>query len=78
MDKNQMRVIMAAQVSLVCEELTDLELAVLNNVVQLDGNPRGRLFDYEKVKGLFTERDGTKAHDEVKVALAAVVNSRLG
>jgi hypothetical protein len=59
-------------------DLSDIELAVLNNVAQLDQDPHGRLFDYEKVKELFTERNGERMHEETKVALADVVNIRLG
>ncbi len=66
-----------ALVEVMCVDLSDLELAVLNNVAQLDGNPHNRVFDYEKVSALFTERDGTRMHDETKDALAVVVNNRL-
>lgn len=78
MKDEKMRQIMAVIVSLTCNELTDIELAVLNNVAQLDQSPHNRLFDYEKVKELFTERDGTRMHEETKIALAAVVIKRLG
>lgn len=64
--------------SLTCDELTDLELSALNLVAQLGGSPHGRIFDYEKVKSLFTDAEGTRMHDETKLALAAVVDSRLG
>lgn len=77
MDKATMRNNMATIVSLMCDELTDQELAVLNTVAQLDGNPHGQLFDYDKVKGLFTE-GGMRMHDETKQALARVVIARLG
>lgn len=77
MNENQMMSIMATVVNMTCDKLTDLELAALNNCVQLDMNPHDRIFDYEKVKSLFTEANGTKAHDVTKEALARVVNSRL-
>ena len=69
---------MYAVVALICKDLTDIELAVLNNVAQTDSNPKGRLFDYKRVRNLFTEDNGTKMHDETKNALAAVVLRRLG
>jgi hypothetical protein len=81
MDENTMRQIMINCVSLVCDQLSDAELAVLNNVAQLDQNPHdheGELFDYEKVKSLFTAVNGTRMHEETKVALASIVNYRLG
>lgn len=77
MNENQMMGIMATVVDMICDKLTDLELAVLNNCVQLDSDPHGRLFDYETVKMLFTENNGTRAHDVTKEALARVVNARL-
>lgn len=64
-------------VAVVCKDLSDIELAVLNNVAQCDFNPKGRLFDYDRVKHLFTEDNGTKMHSETKDALAAVVLRRL-
>jgi hypothetical protein len=57
--------------------LTDLELAALNNVVQLDMDPHGRIFDYNKVAGLFSEANGTRAHSMTKDALATIVLKRL-
>jgi hypothetical protein len=56
--------------------LTDLELAALNNVVQLDMDPHGRIFDYNKVAGLFSEANGTRAHSMTKDALATIVLKR--
>ncbi len=70
--------IMSALVTLTCDELSDIELAVLNNTAQLDQDPHDRLFDYDKVKGLFTEHNGIRMHKETKIALANVVNIRLG
>ena len=69
---------MYAVVALITKDLSDLELAVLNNVAQADFDPKGRLFDYERVKHLFTEADGTRIHPDTKEALAMVVNRRLG
>ena len=77
MTEQELQTIMRASVALVCGELTDLELAVLNNVAQLDGDPHGRLFDYNKVAMLFDQANGMRMHDETKKALAAVVNARL-
>lgn len=77
MNEQEMRGIMRASVALVCKQLTDEELAVLNNVAQLDGDPHGRLFDYAKVAMLFDQAGGTRMHDETKRALAAVVLQRL-
>lgn len=74
-DEAKIRATMISMVELYTQDLTDLELAVLNNVAQLDQDPRGRLFDYDKVKGLFA--NGDKMHDETKLALAAIVNNRL-
>jgi hypothetical protein len=76
--EQELRNIMRASVAIVCQGLTDLELAVLNNVAQLDGDPRGRLFDYSKVAMLFDQANGTRMHEETKRALAAIVNARLG
>lgn len=78
MDEKEMRRIMAATVSLICDELTDPELAALNLVAQLGGSPYGRVFDYEKVKSLFTDTNGTEMHSETKLALVVVVNKRFG
>ena len=77
MDEQKMKLSMAAIVDMATEELTDLELAILNNVAQLGMDPHDRAFDYEEVKSLFTEKDGTRMHEETKAALAAVVNRRL-
>lgn len=62
----------------VCKDLSDLELAVLNNVAQLDQSPYNRNFAYEKVKTLFTEQDGSRMHEETKAALSRIVIHRLG
>lgn len=69
--------IMIAVVALTCKELSDQELAVLNLVGQLDQDPHNRMFDYEKIEELFTERDGTRMHQETKDALAVIVEQRL-
>lgn len=76
MNEKEMHRIMTASVSLICDKLTDEELAALNLVALLGGSPHGRVFDYEKVKALFTDAEGTKMHDETKLALATVVNKR--
>jgi hypothetical protein len=68
----------ALTVKLICNNLTDDELAALNLVAQLDSNPHKRAFDFEKVAPLFTQHNGTRMHDETKKALAAVVRARLG
>lgn len=77
MSEQQMNAIMRSVVALTCKELTDEELAVLNLIAITDGDPHGRLFDYEEVKALFTECSGMRMHAVTKEALAAVVNSRL-
>lgn len=65
-----------AVVALVCERLTDIELAAINNVAQVDWNPRMAVA-YEKIKHLFTEGGGMRMHTDVKEALARVVLERL-
>ncbi len=77
MNEDKMKAVMANIVSIACDKLTDKELAVLNIVAMFDQLPHNRLFDYEKVKSLFTQNDGTKMHEETKIALAVTVNSRL-
>lgn len=77
MDEQEMKKFMDISIDMETRELTNLELAALNIVAQLNEDPRGRLFDYEKVKGLFTEDNGTRMHVETKMALAIVVNERL-
>ena len=67
----------AAMMMMACDELTDQELAALNIAVQLDQNPQGRIYDYDKVSHLFTEADGTRMHDAGKQILAAIVTKRL-
>ncbi len=77
MNDQEMRQIMATTVAATTGELSDIELTVLSIVAQTDQSPHGRKFDYDAVKHLFTENDGTKMHSETKIALAAVVQSRL-
>ncbi len=77
MNEDKMKTMMVNIVSSTCDELTNAELAVLNIVAMLDQSPHNRLFDYKKVKSLFTENDGTRMHEETKSALVAIVNSRL-
>ncbi len=67
---------MVAAVEMACEGLSDMELAVLNNVAQVDWNPKGYPW-YEKVRYLFTDLDGTRMHQATKDALASVVLERL-
>jgi hypothetical protein len=74
-DEQIMQARMAAVVAMAVQDLTDEELAVLNLCAQLDQNPHGRIFDYEKVSSLFTENG--KMHPVTKEALARVVNHRL-
>lgn len=79
MTEQKMKLAMVAIVNEATEKLTDLELAILNNVAQLDMDPHNRVFDYDydNVQSLFTEKGGTRMHDETKAALAAIVNRRL-
>lgn len=77
MNEQDLTRIMNASVALACRELSNEELAVLNNVAQMDLDPHGRLFDYTKVAALFTENGGTRMHAETKHALAAIVLRRL-
>jgi len=77
MDEKTMRQIMFKSVSDTCDELTDQELAALNIVAQFGDSPFFRIFDYEKVKALFTVGDGTQMHSETKQALSAVTKARL-
>jgi hypothetical protein len=65
-------------VSIVCDNLTDSELVTLNLVAQLDQSPHNRIFDYKKVESLFTEQNGTRMHEETKIALTEIVILRLG
>jgi hypothetical protein len=67
---------MTVTVYLIVKQLSDVELAVLNNIAQTDMDPHDRLFDYETVKSLFVE-DGMRMHTETKIALAEIVNQRL-
>jgi hypothetical protein len=74
-DEQQMQAMMAASVAMAVQDLTNEELVVLNLCAQLDQDPHGRIFDYEKVSSLFTENG--KMHTATKEALARVVNHRL-
>ena len=76
MDEQQMRATMSAVVSLTCQNLTNDELAALYLVATMNGDPHNRIFDYKKVKPLFTEANGTRMHDETKRALSAVLTRR--
>lgn len=77
MSKSILMRIAVASVKMTCDALTDLELAALNLVAQTDQDPRDRVFDYQQVKGLFTESGGTRMHEMTKMALAKIVNERL-
>lgn len=79
MTDEQLHRTMYAVVSLATQNLSDLELAVLNNVAQLDGDPRVTIGS-EKYLHLFDSVDGTgkpRMASETKDALAAVVLKRL-
>lgn len=79
MTEDHMRRVMYAVVSLATKELSDLELAVLNNVAQLNGDPRITLGS-EKYLHLFDAIDGTgrpRMAEETKRALATIVLERL-
>lgn len=70
---------MYAVVSLSCADLSDLELAVLNNCAQLDIDPRNRRGS-EKFLHLFDTTDSAgvpRMHSETKQALARIVLERL-
>lgn len=77
MSEEDLTRIMQTAVRIICDQLNDAELAVLNNVAQMDIDPHGRLFDYAAVSMLFTQDNGTRMHTETKRALAAVVLQRL-
>ena len=79
MNDEQLHRTMYAVVSLATKDLTDLELAVLNNVAQLDGDPRITLGS-EKYLHLFDTKDANGRPcmaSETKAALASVVLNRL-
>jgi hypothetical protein len=63
-------------VSAATEDLTDAELAALNEAVQTGRDPRS-LGSYPKISDLFTAEGGTRMHRETRVALAAISLSRL-
>lgn len=77
MNEQKMRQIMTASVAMITNKLTDLELAILNKIAQSDIDPHSRALDYDKVKTLFTVNNGTRMHEETKVALDVIVNRRL-
>ena len=79
MTDEQLHRMMYAVVALATKDLTDLELATLNNVAQLDGDPRVTLGS-EKYLHLFDTKDANgkpRMADETKAALATVVLKRL-
>jgi hypothetical protein len=63
-------------VSEATEDLTDAELAALNEAVQTGRDPH-LIGGYPKISDLFTENGGSHMHRETRVALAAVTLSRL-
>ena len=63
-------------VSAATEDLTDAELAALNEAV-LTGRDPHSFGSYPKISDLFTENGGTRMHRETRIALAAVTLSRL-
>ena len=63
-------------VSEATEDLTDAELAALNEAVQTGRDPHS-IGGYPKISDLFTENGGTRMHRETRIALAAVTLSRL-
>ena len=79
MTEIDLRRTMYAVVSLATADLTDLELAVLNNVAQMGGDPRATLGS-EKYLHLFDSTDANgkpRMNDVTKNALAQVVLRRL-
>jgi hypothetical protein len=58
-------------------ELTDVEIASANLIIQMDLDPKEMEW-YPKISGLFTEDKGTRVHSDVKDILAAIVLDRLG
>ncbi len=71
-----MRNLYCTLVSMSCEQLTDLELAAINDAAQAGFDPRP-VRGYEKIKHLFTESEGLKMHSDGLDALAGVVLQRL-
>ncbi len=63
-------------VAVATADLTDAELAGINQIVQTHGDPR-RTPSYAKIHDLFTEGDGTGLHPATRQALAAVTLHRL-
>jgi hypothetical protein len=63
-------------VSEATEDLTDAELAALNEAVQTGRDPHS-ISGYPKISDLFTENGGTRMHRDTRVALAAVTLSKL-
>jgi hypothetical protein len=63
-------------VSVATEDLTEAELAALNEAVQTGRDPHS-ISGYPKISDLFTAERGTRMHRETRVALAAVTLSRL-
>jgi hypothetical protein len=57
-------------------DLTDVELAALNDVAQTGRDPHS-IGSYPQVSDLFIEDNGSRMHRETRVALAAVTLARL-
>lgn len=63
-------------VSAATADLTDAELAALNEAVQT-GHDLQSIGSYPEISDLFTEAGGTRMHRETRIALAAITLSRL-
>lgn len=71
-----MNSIVYLSISKVCATLSIDELDSLYLCVMWDQNPKDKLFDYEKVKHLFTEGNGLRVNTDVKEALGEIVLDR--
>lgn len=70
------KAIIFATVQNVCNKLTDDELISINLIVQLDRDPR-YVEGYEKIKDIFYPGNNMMVHDDVKWALAIIMEERL-
>lgn len=77
MAEQQMKQIMIAAANMVCDELTDSELAGVGMVGLLGSDPRAKRW-YEKAKPLFTEQNGTRMHEVTREAVSRIIDARLG
>lgn len=65
-----------ASVSIVCDDLTDVELSAMYMAMSWNtGSPKG-VYGYEKMKSLFTENDGTKMHELTRNAFLNYCNKK--